>query len=43
MSVKSVKGTNYALVYSKSDKFLEGLVDADFASDTDDKKSISGV
>lgn len=36
-----MKGTiDYALVYSKSDTFLEA--DADFASNTGDKKLISG-
>lgn len=33
---------DHALVYSKSNKFVEGQVDADFAGNIDDRRSFSG-
>lgn len=41
--LKYLKGTkNYGLVFTKDDSYIEGYVDADWGSDTNDRKSFSG-
>lgn len=41
--LKYLKGTkNYGLVFSKDNSYIEGYVDADWGSDSNDRKSFSG-
>jgi hypothetical protein len=41
--LRYLKGSeDYALVYSKSDKFVEGFVDADVSGNIDNRRSFSG-